>query len=276
MKIAVVHPYPWPEVRRGAERYLDDLSRYLTGQGHEVTIVTGAPRRTIGGAEPARRTELRGDGVTLERRPRFGGGPTGRFGVTQMETFGAMALGPLARLRPDVVHALTPTAALAGVLLRRPTLYTVLGHPDTEQLPTQALPRRAFRLAVRHATAAATLSRASAAALAASVGRTARRPAPWSPPRPVPCGSRAPKRPTEDPLLRHPDRPPQAGRARSRRLRRTARRPPRRPPGVVRARATPVGRWPRLPLSAIMSQRPSTYWGRDAPSRSRAATGRPR
>ena len=172
MRIAIVHPYPWPEVRRGAERYLDDLSRYLTGQGHDVTIVTGRPRNAAEGTEPAPRTEHRTDGVTIERRPRFGAGPAGRFGVTEVETFGARALEPLARLRPDVVHALTPTAALAGLVIRRPTLYTVLGHPDRGQLPTQALPRHAFRLAARHATATATLSRASASALAASVGGT--------------------------------------------------------------------------------------------------------
>lgn len=173
MRIAIVHPYPWPEVRRGAERYLDDLSRYLSGRGHEVSIVTGAPRHTVDGAEPVPRTEHRADGLTLERRRRFGGGPAARFGVTEVETFGIVAVGALARLRPDVVHALTPTAALAGVLVRRPTLYTVLGHPDPGQLPPQAVPRSAFRLAVRHASATATLSRASATALAASVGGTA-------------------------------------------------------------------------------------------------------
>ena len=173
MRIAVVHPYPWPEVRRGAERYLDDLSRYLTGRGYEVTIVTGAARHTVNGAERVPRTEHRADGLTLERRPRFGGGPAGRFGITEVETFGIVALGTLARLRPDIVHALTPTAALAGVLARRPTLYTVLGHPDPGQLPPQPVPRNAFRLAVRHASATATLSRASATALAASVGGNA-------------------------------------------------------------------------------------------------------
>ncbi len=171
MRIAIVHPYPWPEVRRGAERYLDDLSRYLSGKGHDVTIVTGAPKSAHGGG--AWRTERRPDGVTVERRHRFGAGPAGRFGVTEVETFGAVALEPLTRLRPDVVHALTPTAALAGALVRRPTLYTVLGHPDRSQLPPHALPRGAFRLAVRLAGATATLSRASATALAASVGGAA-------------------------------------------------------------------------------------------------------
>jgi glycosyltransferase involved in cell wall biosynthesis len=172
VRIALVHPYSFPEVLRGAERYLDDLSRYLAGQGHEITIVTGARRGSGDKLETARRSEAR-DGVMVERRRRFGGGPAGRFGITEVETFGASALGVLARLRPDVVHALTPTAALAGVLVRRPTLYTVLGHPDSSQLPLQAVPRHAFSLAVRHATATATFSRGSADALAESIGRSA-------------------------------------------------------------------------------------------------------
>jgi len=172
VRIALVHPYSFPEVLRGAERYLDDLSRYLAGQGHKVTIITGAPRGSADNTETARRSDAR-DGVMVERRRRFGGGPAGRFGVTEVETFGASVLGVLARLRPDVVHALTPTTALAGVLVRRPTLYTVLGHPDSSQLPPQAVPRHAFSLAVRHATATATFSRASADALAESIGRRA-------------------------------------------------------------------------------------------------------
>ena len=172
MRIALVHPYSFPEVLRGAERYLDDLSRYLAGQGHDVTIVTGARKRPGDDTEMPRRSSS-SDGVTVERRRRFGGGPAGRFGVTEVETFGASVVGALARLRPDVVHALTPTTALAGVLVRRPTLYTVLGHPDSSQLPRQAIPRHAFILAVRHATVTATFSQASGDALAESVGRRA-------------------------------------------------------------------------------------------------------
>lgn len=172
MKIALVHPYSLPEVLRGAERYLDDLSRYLAGSGHAVTILTGGPRASDDSSEMTRRSEC-DNGVVIERRRRFGGGPAGRFGITELETFGARVLGPLARLRPDVIHALTPTTALAGVLVRRPTLYTVLGHPDISQMPPQTLPRQAFRLAVRHATATATFSRASADALAESTGEIA-------------------------------------------------------------------------------------------------------
>ena len=41
LRVALVHPYSWPEVRRGGERYLADLAWYLDRAGHEVAVVTG-------------------------------------------------------------------------------------------------------------------------------------------------------------------------------------------------------------------------------------------
>lgn len=161
MHVAVVHPYPWPEVRRGAERYLDDLAAYLAAAGHEVTIVTGthdAPGSTVDEA-----------GVTCWRLHHITRG--GRLQLGEVETFGARALQALVRLRPDVVHAFTPSAALAGRLALRPTLYTVLGHPAADQMPDAAIPRWLFESASRRATVTATLSHASADALADLVGR---------------------------------------------------------------------------------------------------------
>lgn len=162
MKIALVHPYPWPEVRRGAERYLEDLATYLACR-HQVAIVTG----THGPARFLRRQ----DAVAVHYRPHLSPGPGARFGLSEVETFGARALGPLRAVAPDVVHAFTPSGALAGRAARRPTLYTVLGHPDAAQLPPAAVPRRLFEVATRSATLTATLSRPSADALATTFGR---------------------------------------------------------------------------------------------------------
>jgi glycosyltransferase involved in cell wall biosynthesis len=90
-----------------------------------------------------------------------------------VETFGATALAPLRRVGADVVHAFTPSGALAGRLARRPTVYTVLGHPHAEQFPSAPVPRALFRAAVGGATVTATLSAASADALWATTGRRA-------------------------------------------------------------------------------------------------------
>lgn len=165
MKIALVHPYPWPEVRRGAERYVEDLCKFLAAVGHEVIVVTGT------GGEPSE--QRRADGALAVRRHRRRVRGAHRLGMGEVETFGLDALAPLRRLRPDVVHAMVPSAALAGRAARRPTIYTVLGHPTADQLPERPVPRRLFTSAVRRATAVAVLSHASALALAGSVGRRA-------------------------------------------------------------------------------------------------------
>ncbi|HLX89975.1 MAG TPA: glycosyltransferase family 4 protein [Acidimicrobiales bacterium] len=164
MRIALVHPYAWPEVRRGAERYVDDLARFLASAGHEITVVAGTHGR--GNATLGR------DGVATAQCPhvRLRGGH--RLGIGEVETFGWPAFAWLRRSPVDLVHAMTPTGALAGRAARRPTLYTVLGHPTADQLPTSLVPRMVFRAAVRWSTDVAALSRASAGALVGSTGRT--------------------------------------------------------------------------------------------------------
>ena len=40
MRVAVAHPFFWPEVRRGAERFAHELARGLGERGHDVRLVT--------------------------------------------------------------------------------------------------------------------------------------------------------------------------------------------------------------------------------------------
>ena len=42
MRIALTHPYCWPEVRRGAERFLPGLGASLARRGHEVVHFSSA------------------------------------------------------------------------------------------------------------------------------------------------------------------------------------------------------------------------------------------
>jgi phosphatidylinositol alpha-mannosyltransferase len=163
VRIALVHPYPWPEVRRGAERYLDDLSGYLARHGHDVTVVTGTHGR------PGR--QVAPSGAVVVRRPHLR--RAAGLGLYEVETFGLSAFGTLATGNAEVVHAFVPSAALAARIAGRCTLYTVLGHPTPDQLPERAVPRQLFTQAVRRATAVATLSRASADSLELLTGRHA-------------------------------------------------------------------------------------------------------
>ena len=130
-----------------------------------MTVVTGTT-----GASPR---ERRGVGITVRYRRHLLGVRGARLGIGAVETFGAPALAELLGRRADVVHAFTPSGALAGRVAGRPTLYTVLGHPDAGQMPDHAVPRALFDAAVCHATRVATLSQASAEALAATTGRRA-------------------------------------------------------------------------------------------------------
>jgi len=43
MKLIVTHPYCWPHVRRGSERYIQGLTRYMHGRGHEVAMLSTHP-----------------------------------------------------------------------------------------------------------------------------------------------------------------------------------------------------------------------------------------
>jgi len=85
MRIALVHPHSWPEVRRGGERYLDDLAWYLHGAGHEVHVLTG----TDG---PSR--ESTEHGVLFQRIHHLHHPIVERRGVSSDDTFGAEPRGP--------------------------------------------------------------------------------------------------------------------------------------------------------------------------------------
>lgn len=163
LRIALVHPFSWPEVRRGGERYLADLQWYLTQVGHRVEVVTGT-------AGPTGRSGS--GGATIHRLRHIRSARLARRGYGDAETFGARAFPLLLLRRFDVVHAFTPTAALAASRARQRTLYTVLGHPSRALVEARPLESRLIRKAVRAAMSVAALSEASALATEEAFGRT--------------------------------------------------------------------------------------------------------
>lgn len=158
LRIGLVHPFSWPEVRRGGERYLDDLATFLAERGHAVEVITG----TDGPSEVTSRP----DGVRVRRLHHTGSAWLARRGVSKVDAFGVRALPSLLRGRFDLVHALTPSAALAARLARVPTVYTVLGHPTAAQLGVRRFDAGLMRAALRRASASFALSASSAAATA--------------------------------------------------------------------------------------------------------------
>lgn len=164
MRIAIAHPYVWPDVRRGAERYVDDLAWYLARRGHVVELVTGT--------EGPSRTEVRPDGVVVHHRHHVGMVKLARVGVDRVQSFLLAALPVLRPSRHDVVHAMVPAAACAAALARVPSVLTYIGHPTREQFDALTRPDRLLhRVAGRAASMTTALSHASAAAVADLLGR---------------------------------------------------------------------------------------------------------
>ncbi len=118
MKVAITHPYSWPEVRRGAERITVESSRALAARGHDVTLFSA-------GAEAS---TTRTDGFTLVRYKRVFEKPH-----WHERWFGWRLLPALARGGFDVVHSLMPYDCYAAVRTRRlgghGTVYDEMGVP---------------------------------------------------------------------------------------------------------------------------------------------------
>ncbi|HWE68378.1 MAG TPA: glycosyltransferase family 4 protein [Acidimicrobiales bacterium] len=118
MKLAVTHPYSWPEVRRGAERIIVETARCMAARGHQVTILTA-------GAKAERRHE---DGVTTVKFRRMFDEPS-----RHERWFGSRIVPHLLRGRFDAVHSMMAYDALAVVRTRRFTgtrsVYEELGSP---------------------------------------------------------------------------------------------------------------------------------------------------
>jgi glycosyltransferase involved in cell wall biosynthesis len=164
LRVALVHAHAWPEVRRGAERYLADLATTLAELGHDVTCIVGT-----GGPSG---TSVDGGITTVRLRHRLSRTLTPR-GINAADSFGARCFPHLLRHRYDVVHAMVPSAALAAVTARQRTVYTVLGHPTREQFVRRVdLPLT--RAAMRRSHVVTALSGASADACADLGGRRPR------------------------------------------------------------------------------------------------------
>lgn len=121
MRIAITHAFCWPEVRRGAERFVPALGAALVRRGHEVWHYSAAwkPDRT------------NDDGVETVRLRRLF-----RDDYRHEADFGRRLLPRLAFQRFDAVHSLGRHDAVAAIRsgrLRRDgrrTVFTDLGLPD--------------------------------------------------------------------------------------------------------------------------------------------------
>ncbi|MFL6203971.1 MAG: glycosyltransferase family 4 protein [Acidimicrobiales bacterium] len=166
LRIALSHVYAWPEVHRGGERYMHELGGALAQLGHQVRIVTTAPR-------PAA-DRILGVEVQYLRRRRV---LPSRLGAQSDEVaFGAQALTRLAAAPIDVWHAMGTADAAAASLVSRVrnvrSAYTDLGFPYRESRERRP-DRRLHEQAVRHLDHYICFSQAAGDHLASGYGRAA-------------------------------------------------------------------------------------------------------
>jgi glycosyltransferase involved in cell wall biosynthesis len=155
MRIALLHPTYWPEVRRGSERLAHDLGATLAARGHEVTLVT-----THSGG----RAEAIEDGIRVVRARRVPELPGSNW---YDEYIGAVpaVFAELARGDYELAHALYPTDAWTARLARRfggpPYVLSVHGIVNREYLVRRRYRLDMFKAAASDAAAVSALSPAA-------------------------------------------------------------------------------------------------------------------
>lgn len=124
-------PCFWPEVRRGTERMVHELSTQLLARGERPTVITSHPGRRVG--------PITVEGVPVVRVPRPpGGGRLDRRWLEEHLTHVPLSYGVLRGGRFDVAHAWFTTDALAAARWRartgRPAVHSYMGIPDHQGL----------------------------------------------------------------------------------------------------------------------------------------------
>lgn len=125
MRVDLLTPCFWPEVRRGTERFVHDLAEGLPALGHEPRIVTSHRGKPETGSE---------DGIPIVRVPRL---PDGRLERRRFEGhLGHLPFSYLALRSGDAEVANAFTVGDAAVAARwstrtkRPAILSYMGVPD--------------------------------------------------------------------------------------------------------------------------------------------------
>jgi glycosyltransferase involved in cell wall biosynthesis len=169
LRVALLSPCYWPEVRRGGERFVHDLAAGLLERGHRPRLIVSHPG-------PASRTVE--EGVPVVRLPRP---PERRLVRRRFEshlTHVPLAYRELARGDDDVAVAIYPTDALAAARWTRrtgrPSVLAYLGIPDRRALVDRRGRVEILRRVTRDCTAVTALSVAAADAFERWLGVDAR------------------------------------------------------------------------------------------------------
>ena len=158
MKIALLNPVYWPEVRRGSERFARELADGLLARGHAVQLITshrGRPTTTVE------------DGLEVVRvwRPPIEERLRRRLYEDHLAhvPFSYMALR---RSGAEVAHALYATDAMAALRYKRdsgvPAIFSYMGIPHRVSLANRRQRKEIVSRACRECDAVVALSEVAA------------------------------------------------------------------------------------------------------------------
>jgi glycosyltransferase involved in cell wall biosynthesis len=169
LRVALLSPCYWPEVRRGGERFTRELADGLIAAGHRPRLITSHP------GPPRRRVE---DGLPVLRLPRPPQGRLLRRGFEPYLTHVPLSYAALRAGRFDLAHAVYPTDALAAARWRsvtgRPAILSYLGIPDRAGLRWRRGRLEVLQAALKGCDAVTALSEYAAAAFRDWLGYEAR------------------------------------------------------------------------------------------------------
>jgi glycosyltransferase involved in cell wall biosynthesis len=174
VKVALLNPVFWPEVRRGSERVARDLADGLIARGDRVRLITSRAGRPGVAVE---------DGLEVQRvwRPP-GGGRLERRLYEQHLTHVPLSYAALRRFDPDVAHPFFATDALAatrwGRERGRPVVFSFMGVPHRQGLANRRWRKELLVRACAEADAVVALSQEAADAFGYWLGVEARAIAP--------------------------------------------------------------------------------------------------
>ena len=161
LRVALLNPYFWPEVRRGSERVIRDLSNGLVAAGHEPLLITGTHGRSSRSLE---------NGLLVIRNRRLPDGIVRRAGYGEPVGQVPGAALALARSSPELAHAFYSSDALAALewarLRSRPFVFSAMGLPLESLIRAKRLRLWAWRRIVARADAVVVLSAAAQTAIA--------------------------------------------------------------------------------------------------------------
>ena len=165
LRVALLSPAYWPEVRRGTERFAHELVHGLVARGHRARLIT---------SHPGPRSLREEDGVEVVRTRRPPERPLRALGLEHHLTHVPLTLRELGRGDDDVAHALYHADALAAARWSarngRPHVFSFMGIPLEHTLEHRRLTRRILLRAIERADAFVVLSNTAAERFRALAG----------------------------------------------------------------------------------------------------------